>query len=202
MSAAFLLDFETAIAAETLPRKRFTREEVELLAETGVFDGQRYELIDGDLIDKMGQKPPHASAIRKIVDWLVGFLGSPRVQVQLPIEASPKDRKRSLPEPDVSVVVERKPEFEVRHPFGDELLLVVEVADSSVRFDLSRKVALYAAAGVPEYWVFDLVGRRLVVHRQPEGSTYRLIQIFFENDPVSMQGRTETLRVGDILPNA
>jgi Uma2 family endonuclease len=197
MSAGILLPFQGAI--ETLPRKRFTRDEVERLMGTGIFDGERWELIDGELIDKMGQNPPHAAAIRLIHAWLVSLLGAKWVQVQLPIEASAADRERSLPEPDLSVI-EPKREHHKRHPRGDEVLLVVEVADSSVAFDLTRKAILYAGAGVREYWVLDLVRRMLIVHRQPDGSTYRLIQLFSEGDTVVMEGRTESIAVSDILP--
>lgn len=198
MSAAPVLPFQAD--AEALPRKRFTRQEVDRLAEAGVFEGQRYELIDGDLIDKMGQNPAHASAIQLIFDWLATFLGTARLRAQLPIEAAGEDRERSLPEPDVAVLAERKREYEKRHPRGDEILLVVEVSDSTLGFDRSRKAVMYAKAGVPEYWVLDLVHRVLMVHRQNDGSTYRLAQIFSENDTVSMEGRTETFRVSEILP--
>src|SRR5437016_3998925 len=102
MSAALLLPFQAD--AEALPRKRFTRQEVERLAEAGVFDGQRYELIDGDLIDKMGQKPPHSSAIRRVQSWLRKAVNPDLIQVQLPIEASREDQESSLPEPDFAVL--------------------------------------------------------------------------------------------------
>src|SRR6266436_6727361 len=116
MSAASLPPFPTT--AEALPRKRFTRDEVERYVEAGFFDGQRFEIIDGDLLDKMGQKPPHAMGIRLIQAWLtkmgqnppnamgIGLtrvclqriLGGDRVQSQLPIETAGADRERSLPE--------------------------------------------------------------------------------------------------------
>src|SRR5437870_1324506 len=117
MSAAILLPPDLVI--EPLPRKRFTREEVDRLTYEGFFDGQRYELIDGDLIDKMGQKPPHASAIRRINTWLLKVFGAARIQTQLPVEASGKDRERSLPEPDLAVFAEEKAEYDRRHPRGD-----------------------------------------------------------------------------------
>jgi Uma2 family endonuclease len=199
MSAASLLPFQSA--AEALPRKRFTRDEVEHLIATGFFEGQRYELIDGELLDKMGQNPPHANAIRLTQAWLAGVFGADRVQSQLPIEAAVADRERSLPEPDVAVLAEKKSAYQKRHPRGDELLLVVEVSDTTASFDLTRKAALYAAAGVPEYWVLDLTRHVLVVHRRPDGSTYRLLQLFSEADTVSMEGRSDTVRVSDILPD-
>jgi Uma2 family endonuclease len=199
MSAASLLPFQSA--AEALPRKRFTREEVEKYIEAGFFDGQRFELIDGDLLDKMGQKPPHSAAIQLLLATLAKLLDIALIRIQLPIEVSGADRERSLPEPDVAVLAEPKPDYHKRHPRGDELLLVVEVSDTTASFDLTRKAALYAAAGVPEYWVLDLTRRILVVHRRPDGSTYRLLQLFSEADTVSMEGRSDTVRVSDILPD-
>jgi Uma2 family endonuclease len=198
MSLAPLLDLK--LFDEGPPRKRFTRQEVERLSETGLFDGQRYELIDGDLVDKMGQNPAHAFAIRLVLDWLASFLEITRIQVQLPIETAGEDRERSVPEPDVAVLVERKAEHQERHPRGDELVLVVEVADTSRSFDLSRKAILYASSGIPEYWVLDLVRRLLIVHRQPDGTQYRIIHIYSEDDFVSMEGRDEKGQVGNILP--
>ena len=123
------------------------------------------------------------------------------IRIQLPIEAAGADRERSLPEPDVAVLTERKSEYQKRHPRGDELVLVVEVSDTTAAFDLSRKAVIYANARVPEYWVLDIPRRQLVVHRQPEGPTYRLRQLFFEADTVSVEGRTETIRVSDLLPD-
>jgi Uma2 family endonuclease len=76
------------------------------------------------------------------------------------------------------------------------------VSLTTLNFDLNRKAALYAAAGVPEYWVLDLVRRMLVVHRRPDGSVYRLVQLFSEDDRVTLEGRVESLRVADILPQA
>lgn len=188
------------VSSEALPRKRFTRAEVECLLDTGFFVGQRYELIDGDLIDKMGQRPPHASTIGLVQHWLLSFLEDDRVRVQLPIETAGADRERSVPEPDLAVLRELKPEYQQRHPRGDELLLAVEVADTSAAFDLSRKAILYARAGVPEYWVVDLVRRMLVVHRQPDGTQYRHIRMHSEDERVSMEGRGESVLVKDILP--
>jgi Uma2 family endonuclease len=199
MSVASLLPFQSA--AEALPRKRFTRKEVERYIEAGFFEGQRFELIDGDLLDKMGQKPPHSASIQLLLATLAKLLDIALIRIQLPIEASGADRERSLPEPDVAVLAEPKPDYHKRHPRGDELVLVVEVSDTTAGFDLTRKAVLYASAGVPEYWVLDLTRRMLVVHRRPDGSTYRLLQLFSEADTVSMEGRSDTLRVSEILPD-
>jgi len=198
MSAAPLLPPQGGV--EVLRRKRFTREEFDRLIQSGFFDGQRYELIDGELIDKMGQNPPRAVAIRLALAWLVSVFKPNLIQIQLPIEASPADRGRSLPEPDLAILAEDKPEFTKRFPRGDEILLAIEVSDTSVSFDLSRKAALYAAAGVPEYWVLDLPRRRLVVHRKPSEASYRLTRWFAEEDMVTLETRAAMVRVGDLLP--
>ena len=192
--------FAADASSQAYPRKRFTREEVDQLLNSGFFVGQRCELIDGDLVDKAGQMPPHAQAIRLMQHWLLSFLESGRVQVQLPIEAAPEDRERSVPEPDVAVLREFKSEYNHRHPDGGEVLLVVEVADTSAAFDLSRKAVLYARSGVGEYWVLDLTRGVLVVHRQPDGAQYRLTQLYSEDEMVAMEGRAERVRVRELLP--
>src|SRR3954469_309607 len=122
MSTAALQLFSAAIA--TPPRKRFTRDEVERLAESGFFAGLRCELIDGDLIEKMGQTPAHASAIHRVQVCLMRSLGVMWVRNQAPIEPAPSDQELCIPEPDIAVA-EPKSEYEFRHPRGDEVLLVI-----------------------------------------------------------------------------
>jgi Uma2 family endonuclease len=185
-------------AAPAQRRKRFTRQEVEQLLESGFFLGQRYELIDGDLIDKMGQKPPHAYGVESVSEWLREAFPGRRVRVQLPIELTGQERDLSVPEPDVAVLKERRPEYQSRHPRSDELVLVVEIADSSAPFDLGRKAEIYAGAGVPQYWVLDLNRRMLVIHTQSDGKLYRSIQLLSEDQAVRIQGRS--IRVGELLP--
>ena len=165
MSAAALLP--PSPASDSLRHKRFTREEFDRLLDIGFFDGQRFELIDGELIDKMGQKPPHEYTIRVLTSWLSAIFPARCVLVQLSIEAAQGDRELSLPEPDLAVIAEDNPEHRTRHVRGDEVLLAIEVADTSLRQDLVRKRAMYARAGVGEYWVVDIPGRRVVVHRTP-----------------------------------
>ncbi len=198
MSAALLFPFDTA--NETLPRKKFTRQEVEHLTAEGFFEGQRYELIDGDLIDKMGQKPPHPFAIQTFFEVLVRIFGFGFVRIQSSLDVSDADRERNEPEPDIAVTERSKTHYLDHHPRGEECLLVAEVSDTTLRSDLTRKAALYARAGVREYWVLDLKGRRLVVHRQPRDGVYRSIQFFNESDNVSLEGRAEIISVSELHP--
>lgn len=198
MSSAVLIPAEQT--AEGVRRVRFTRAEVERLENLGAFEGKQVELIDGELIDKMGQNPTYAQAIRRSRIALGKVLDPDLIQIQVPIEVSVEDGESNLPQPDLYALGEDKPDYNERHPRGDEVLLVIEVADTSAAFDLGRKATLYARAGVPEYWVLDLGRRRLVVHRQPQGGEYNLRQFFGESDNLTLEGRSEQIRVADLLP--
>jgi Uma2 family endonuclease len=195
MSAAIV---PASPAADSLRRKRFTRSEVDRMQELGIFDGQRCELIEGELIDKMGQNPPHAYAIQRLFAWLIGLFGPNRLRIQSPVEVKSGDSDWSLPEPDVAVLAEASGEYGKRHPRGEELLLLVEVADTSLRQDLITKRDLYARASVSEYWVLDVQSRRLIVHRNPGNGEYRDTAIFNEDDPASCAGHTIAVR--EFLP--
>jgi Uma2 family endonuclease len=184
MSAAPLLP------AEALRRKRFTRSEVDRLEKSGVFEGQRYELIDGDLMDKMGQNPPHAFLVQNIADCMFALFGRGRVRVQLPMEASAEDQETSLPEPDLVLLKGRAAEYRQRHPRGDEVLLSVEVSDTTADFDLTRKALMYGKAGVPEYWVVDLTRSLLVVHREWDGTKYAIRQFLSSAETLIVEGHT------------
>ena len=116
------------------------------------------------------------------------------------MEAGAEDRERSVAEPDVAILREWKPDYQHRHPRGNELLLAGEVSDTTAAFALSRKGALYARAGVPEYWVWDLKRRLLVVHRQSDGTRYKHVQFVSEAESVSMEGRAEAVKVADLPP--
>lgn len=174
---------------ETVARKRFTRDEFHRMEESGILEG-RYELIEGDPIEKMGQNPAHANALRLMCAWLAACFGMGLLSVQLPIEVAPDDQQRSQPEPDIAVLNALLPDYSQRHPRGDELTLAVEIADSSSRFDLATKAALYARAAVPEYWVLDVTRRVLVIHRHPENGAYRSVERVGEQDTATINGTT------------
>lgn len=193
---------QDSAAPVLLPRrKRFTRSEVNRLSEIGIFEGQRYELIEGDLIDKLGQNPPHAGTVAWLLPWLTETFGVSAVRCQLPIEVAFEDQERNEPEPDYAVLAEPGPIYFERHPRGDELLLVIEVADTTVYFDRRVKSALYARASVREYWVLDVSARALFVHRHASGGSYKQVTRFAEDETVAPESRPEaSVRVSDLLP--
>lgn len=164
---------------------RYSRSDVQRMLEAGLFDGRRFELIEGELIDKMGQNPPHAGVIQFLLEWLADIFGVRRVRVQLSLEAAGADRDFSLPEPDLAVVAEAKAEYRSRHPRADETLLVIEVADTSLRLDTRTKRDLYARAGAPEYWVVSIPNREVIVHRGLSNGRYAQVTALSERDTLS-----------------
>ena len=137
-------------------------------------------------LTKWGQNPPPADAIC-MIQACARIFGAVRVRIQLPVEAAGDDRESPL-EPEVAVPAANKGGYQRHHPRGYALLLAVEVSDSTAGFDLTRKAAIYANAGVREYWVLDLPHRLLAVHRNPDGPVYRLVQLFSAPDAATMEG--------------
>ena len=187
------------LAEEPLRRKRFTRDEVNRMLDDGYFDGQRFELIDGELIDKMGQNPPHRSTVTRVHSWLSEQFPR-RVLMQAPMDVVGPDGVWSVPEPDVIVLAEDKAEYDCRHPRADETVLLVEVSDTSLSQDLVKKRKLFARAGAPEYWVFDIQGKRLIVHRTPVDGDYTEVREFTAVDIVSPACKPDAIVVvGELL---
>ena len=180
------------------PRKPWTREECEACERAGLWQGQHYELVEGELIDKMGKNMPHVFGVRRVRRFLEQAFGWERVLSEAPIGVALQDYRTSEPEPDVLLL--REPELTGRQPSPSDLDLVVEVSDTSLAFDLGVKAALYARAGISEYWALDLNGRRLIVHRDPSGGVYRSVAAYSEQEQVSpLAAREHEVLVADLL---
>lgn len=192
----------TAPALYELPRNRirWTRQQCEAIRDSGVLPG-RYELIDGEILSKMGQNPPHSVALVLLQEWLVAVYGIRHVRNQSNMDVGDVDPDHNEPEPDLVVTREAARAYSKRHPGPDDVLLVVEVADSTLAFDCTTKAALYAASGVPEYWVADLVGRRLIVHRVPGLTGYADVAIIGAGDRIASLAQPDaSALVADLLP--
>ena len=181
----------------TVRTKRWTRAEYDRLAAAGYFHPEaRLQLIQGEIVEMSPQSATHATAIQRLTRAVEALLGpGHHVRVQLPIALSDD----SEPEPDVAVVKGTIDDYEEQHP--GTAVLIGEVADSTLRFDQTRKLAMYAAAGVPEYWVLNLVDRTLDVHREPHGSGYATRLRLGPEDSVSpLAAPAAHLRVADLFP--
>lgn len=150
----------------TLPQLyRWTRQEYEQLTELGAFDGKRVELIGGQIVQMSPKKPPHSVATGLAEENLTQVFPRGRftIRVQDPLALAEFDE----PEPDVAVVIGEHRDYLAGHPTAEQTLLVVEVADSSLAYDLGPKADLYAAAGIKDYWVVNIPDRTIEVHRRP-----------------------------------
>lgn len=140
------------------------------MAEAGVLTpDDRTELIEGEIIDMPPIGPTHASVVVLLTKRLVRTVGDAvEVRAQQPVRFMP----RSEPQPDFALVVAKPGGYRQSHPVAGDILLLIEVSDSTLRYDLDVKARLYAKHGVPEYWVVDLVDNRVWRHRRPSGQGY------------------------------
>ena len=155
-----------AAVSTELPVHRLDAEHYGLVVDSGALDQQRVELIDGIIVQMSPHSPAHAAILERLTRHLAG--ARVRVRVQLPLQVA----SDSLPEPDVALVGE--PESADRHPTS--ALLVVEVTASSHTIDRGRKAALYAAAGIPAYWLIDIPARAVEVRTDPGPVGYRTLR--------------------------
>lgn len=186
----------------TEPRARhWTLAEYYQLAEEGWFQGQRVQLIEGEIIQMPPQGHEHFKSIGLVSRWLEHICGPEYwVRVQGPLNAN----SDTDPEPDIAVVRGSIEQFK-DHP--QTALLVIEIADSSLRLD-RRKAGIYAAAGVQEYWIVNLTDRCVEIHRKPladkqseTGFTYQTRTVTGENEMISLElSPSAQVKVFELLP--
>ncbi|AGA92187.1 hypothetical protein Thimo_3525 [Thioflavicoccus mobilis 8321] len=180
-----------------LPRYRFSRVQFERMVDAGVFGpDDRLELLDGEIIDMAPQKSRHATAVTLVGDMLRAAFGTGvTVRIQLPFCLD----DHSEPEPDVAVVPGDPRSYRDAHP--SQALLLCEVADSTLAYDHGKKLAAYARAGIPEYWILDLEAERLEVFRRPDAGTYAERTVHSSAEAIAPLARpTQGLLVKEMLP--
>lgn len=159
-------------AVFTPTRARLSVDQFHRMAEAGIFaSDDRVELINGEMIEMAPIGSRHSSAVMRLraqLGRLVGELAlvSPQNPVMLPPD--------SEPQPDIALLKPRADWYSLALPGPADVLLVVEVADTTVDYDRDVKLALYAAHGIREAWIVDLRGRRLEVYRDPRDGHYRM----------------------------
>jgi Uma2 family endonuclease len=151
---------------------------------TGLWNRDRLELIDGELITKMPKKRPHVVVFMSVMKWLASRMDPMYLNLESPIDVAPQDNPTSEPEPDMAVLAKPGTEYMGANPPASDVRLVIEVSDSTLAFDLGPKARLYARAAIPEYWVFDIGGRRLIVHRDPQEGIYSSVTAYAEGESV------------------
>ena len=180
-------------------RHLVTAQEYLRMGETGVFaPDARLELIDGEIFEMAPIGPPHAGAVITLSRLLILRAGEQAaVSVQLPVIAG----ELSVPQPDFALLKPRRDDYSTAHPQRGDVLLAIEISDTTLRTDLRIKVPLYARAGIPEYWVVDVKERAVHVFREPGLEGYRKTVVAKGEDeltPVELPGMH--LRVAEIFP--
>lgn len=179
------------------PVHRWTRQQYENMALLDFFEPEaRVELLDGVIIDMSPQKSFHATALYLVEEALRDvFKGGYIVRNQMPLALD----DQSEPEPDIAVVPGKARDYTQAHP--TTAVLVVEVADATLRLDRKTKQAVYARNGIAEYWIVNLKDNHLEVYRDPQGDQYRLQMTLQPGETVAPLAQPDQMiAVADLLP--
>ena len=181
----------------SLPVHPLTVDDVTAMVDAGILgEDDKVELLDGVLVEMSPQGPQHLAAVTRLNMRLVPIAAAAGLILtpQCPLDVlSPI----SLPEPDIAIAPD--PGWDA---YPVRAVLVIEVSVTSRAVDLGRKAAIYAAAGIPEYWVLDMADRRLVVHREPADGSYADIAALTDADTVTAACLPLTVAVAALLPPA
>jgi Uma2 family endonuclease len=173
---------------------RWTCAEFHQVGDMGLLEGRQAMLIDGVILEEGPMNPPHAIALGLIETAIRSAFGpSWWLRNQMPLILG----QHLDPEPDLAVVPGGPRDYP-EHPTTADL--VIEAADSSLDFDVNEKRLLYASAGIREYWVVDINGRRLFVWRDPKAGDYTTPLSFGPTDSITPLATTVAVRVAELLP--
>jgi Uma2 family endonuclease len=175
---------------------RWSVEAYERVVALGGFPQEkRVELIEGELVEIMPQKPAHRLTVSLILPIALRWCGdSHHVLCQSPLRFS-----SSVPEPDLGIVIGQPRDYANSHP--TTAVLIIEVSDTTLEYDQTIKATIYATAGIEDYWIVNINERTVEVRRQPGPSSYRSLQTYTETDTIApLFNPTASILVADLLP--
>ena len=184
--------------AMPLAAHRFTVDEYQRMGQAGVFhEDDRVELIDGQVVEMSPISPPHAACVDRLNRRLSEQVGEfAIVRVQSPVVLG----RHAAPQPDVALLRPPIERYADAHPEAPDMLLVIEVADTSADYDRSVKIPLYARVGIPEAWLVNLPADAIEVFREPRLGGYADVGTARRGATLAPLRLAEvTLRVDDIL---
>jgi len=181
-------------------RHKFSVAEYDEMVEHGILSEEdRVELIRGEIVEKKTIGKQHAGCVNQLTQLLVLRLqGVAIISIQNPIAL-----RDSVPEPDVAVVKPRSDFYAGSRPTAADILLLIEVADSTLEFDRTDKLQLYAESGIPEYWIVNLIDRQIEVYRQPlsPAERYGEFRLYLPGETLCAPGVPNVVfDVKDLLP--
>ncbi len=178
--------------------KRFRVEDFRKMTEAGILPEESgWEVIDGYLIDKMSIGSKHASTVKRLNKLLTALAGNDAiVSIQDPVHIDDYNE----PEPDVALLKPREDFYAESHPTPHDVLLLIEVSDSTIEYDREIKKTLYADAEIAEFWLVNLREETVECYSQPKNGTYRLARILEKGETVqSISIENLSLQVEEIL---
>ncbi len=185
----------SVVSSVEIPRKIWTRADIRLLVELGFPNAEKLELIDGEIIQKTDKSQRHALRQNLVQNWLQTVFGSEYVQAKPSIYVSAEDDATNDPEPDLIVTSKSVREYEDNATPAD-IRLVIEIADTTLNFDLGKKARLYARAGIVEYWVVDIPNSLVHVHLTPVKDTYAsVVKYRFDESITPLADRKAIIRL-------
>jgi Uma2 family endonuclease len=178
-------------------KRVFNVGEYHKMSEVGILsEGDRVELIEGEIVKMSPIGRRHAACVNRITALFAHRAGSSAiVSVQNPILLN----EDSEPQPDIALLAFRPDFYAQALPVAADVLLIIEVADSSMEYDRGVKLPLYARAGVPEVWLVDLQGERIEVCSEPAGETYRVCKRVNRQEGMTPKSFPEITLVADDL---
>jgi len=196
-AGAYDLDMST----ETVTKKLFTIDEFQLIEDAGIFPpDSRFELIRGEIIEMADPTGPHIGRVNKLNRLFTSRLGE---TVIVSVQNAVRIRRilpMSRPRPDIALLKPLPELFGSFEPTPEDVLLLVEISDTTVRYDTNTKTPLYAEAGIPEYWILNIGKQVLEVRSDPADGVYRRIEMLTAGQTVSPRELPGvTFAVEDIL---
>jgi Uma2 family endonuclease len=176
----------TSMPISDMPLAQINTSTYHAMVSAGIFsEDDKIELINGYLIKKMSVGSKHTSVVKLLNRLLMLQLNDRAIiGIQDPVTLT----EFSEPEPDISVMRFQADCYATSHPTPKDILLLIEVADTSLAFDRNAKIPLYAAADVPEAWLVDLLANEITVFRKPEGAVYRESEVFKSGQSIPLPG--------------
>lgn len=181
-----------------LLRKQFTVQDYRKMSESGILKkNDRVELIRGEIVERSPIGTRHAAYVRRLNTlFSARLLGQAIVDIQNPVELD----NTSEPQPDVALLQPRADFYILGHPQPRDILLIIEVADTTVRYDREVKIPLYAEDGIVEVWLVDINGQSLEVYREPTPGGYQNVRQLGRGASLSLLAFPDvTIAVNEIL---
>lgn len=194
---------EAKVEAETEVRRHvITLEEYERMVDAGVFGPEtQIELFRGEIVDMPSPDPPHEDCVMYLHHFLYRALGNQALvwpqgnSIRLP-------STNSRPQPDLTLLRWRDDMYRGRgkRPSAEDVILLIEVSESTLRYDRGGKLALYAEAGIPEYWVVNIKADVIEVYADPSEGKYQTIRVAHRGDILQLPGGLDVgIAVSDVL---